>query len=89
METSLPLFCEEEEEPCRDVNNSLPPGLRSGGGITRAWVTPGAGEGVEKYKQEILSLFVWKSRERVRVQESRVRVPCQEFVRRSPVLSPV
>ncbi len=29
METSLPLFCEEEEPPCRpvthDVNNSLPP----------------------------------------------------------------
>ena len=25
METSLPLFCEEDEEACRDVNNSLPP----------------------------------------------------------------
>ena len=36
---------------------------------------PGAGEGVEKYKQEILSLFVWKSRERVRVQESREENP--------------
>ena len=25
METSLPLFWKEEEESCRDVNNSLPP----------------------------------------------------------------
>ena len=34
METSLPLFCEEEEEPCRpvihDANNSLPPVVERG-----------------------------------------------------------
>ena len=30
METSLPLFCEEEEESCRDVNNSLPPVVERG-----------------------------------------------------------
>ena len=30
METSLPLFCEEEEEPCRDVNNSFPPVVERG-----------------------------------------------------------
>ena len=34
METSLPLFCEEEEEPCRpvihDVNNYLPPVVERG-----------------------------------------------------------
>ena len=36
METSLPLFCEEEEPPCHpvthDVNNSLPPLVERGGG---------------------------------------------------------
>ena len=30
METSLPLFCEEEEESCRDVNNPLPPVVERG-----------------------------------------------------------
>ena len=62
MEMSLPLFCEEEEEPCRpvihDVNNSLPPVVERGmdhEGMSRV------GEGAEKDKQEILSLFVLSS----------------------------
>ena len=40
----------------------------------------GRGGGVEKDKQEILSLFVWKSRERVPVE-----VLCKEFELKSPV----
>ena len=83
METSLPLFCEEEEPPCRpvthDVNNSLPPVVeREGGGGSRghesrlAW-----GRVRRRNKKKILSLFVW-SRGEVRVESRwkfRVRVP--------------
>ncbi len=52
METSLPLFCEEEEPPCRpvthDVNNSLPPVVERGmdhAGMSHAGRGGGGGEG--------------------------------------------
>ena len=54
METSLPLFCEEEEEKelCRpvihDVNNSLPPVVERGmdhEGMSHAGCGGGGGEG--------------------------------------------
>ena len=52
METSLPLFCEEKEEPCRlvihDVNNSLPPVVERGmdhEGMSHAGRGGGGGEG--------------------------------------------
>ena len=46
METSLPLFCEEEEESCRDVN-SLPPVVERGvdhEGMSHAGCGGGVGE---------------------------------------------
>ena len=52
METSLPLFCEEQEAPCRpvthDVNNSLPPVAERGmehEGMSHAGRGGGGGEG--------------------------------------------
>ena len=51
METSLPLFCEEEEESCRDVNNSLPPVVE---GMSHAGC---GGGGRRRNKKKILSLF--------------------------------
>ena len=52
METSLPLFCEEEEESCRDVNNSLPPVVERGGvdheGMSHAGRGGGGGEGIKR-----------------------------------------
>ncbi len=73
METSLPLFCEEEEPPCRpvthDVNNSLPPVVERGvdhEGMSHA----GCGGGGGKDKEKILSLFGESSSKR----ESRGRV---------------
>ena len=57
METSLPLFCEEEEPPCRpvthDVNNSLPPVVERGGGVDHEGMSHagrggGCGEGIKR-----------------------------------------
>ena len=55
METSLPLFCEEEEPPCRpvthDVNNSLPPMVEQGvdhEGMSHAGRGGGCGEGIKR-----------------------------------------
>ena len=52
METSLPLFCEEEEGPCHPVihdgNNSLPPMVQRGmdhEGMSHAGRGGGGGEG--------------------------------------------
>ena len=57
METSLPLFCEEEEESFRDVNNSLPPVVERGvdhEGMSHAGC---GGGGRRRNKKKILSLF--------------------------------
>ena len=51
MKTSLPLFCKEEEEPCRDVNNSLPPVVERGvdhEGMSHAGRGGGCGEGIKR-----------------------------------------
>ena len=54
MEMSLPLFCEEEEQPCRpvihDVNNSLPPVVERGvdhESMSHAGCGGGGGEGIK------------------------------------------
>ena len=79
METSLPLFCEEEEESCRDVNNSLPPVVEWGvdhEGMSHARCGGGGGEGIKRRS----FLCSWRFR---------VRIPFGEFVCRVRVLSPV
>ena len=100
METSLPLFCEEEEPPCRpvthDVNNSLPPVVERGGGGSRGHESRRAwGRVRRRNKKKILSLesggvFIENPVPRVRVEssceESSVRIPLGESVRENPVV---
>jgi len=79
METSLPLFCEEDEESCRDVNNSLPPVVERGvdhEGMSHARCGGGGGEGIKRRS----FLCSWKFRVRVPVE-----VLCKEFELKSPV----
>ena len=84
METSLPLFCEEEEEPCRDVNNSLPPVVQRGvdhKGMSHAGRGGGCGEGIKRRS------FLCSGRIPLGESVRRVplRIPFGEFVSRSPV----
>ena len=79
METSLPLFCEEEEESCHDVNNSLPPVVERGvdhEGMSHAGCGGGGGEGIKR--RSVLcsgSFFRRESSVRVPLEVSCAEVP--------------
>ena len=79
METSLPRFCEEEEESCRDVNNSLPPVVERGvdhEGMSHAGCGGGGGEGIKRRS----FLCSWLSFVENPVPRVRVESSCGEFV---------
>ena len=90
MERPSPSSAKRKKNPSpviHDVNNSLPPVVERGvdhEGMSHA----GCGGGGGKDKEEILSLFVWKSRVKSSCaesrSESRVESSCAESRSESP-----